>query len=79
MLVALHQNADGQWTSGGFPMSVRDDGLAGSRQPPNDEGALRKMMVAFWKVFESSDMIRNPTDTTAYRAPPREDQIRFGT
>lgn len=60
-------------------MSVCDHGVAGSRQPPNDEGTFRKMMVVFWKVFESGDMIHNPTDTTAYRAPPREDQIRFGT
>jgi hypothetical protein len=37
------------------------------------------MMMAFKKMFESGDMIRSPTDTTAYRAPPRDDQIRFGT
>jgi hypothetical protein len=60
-------------------MSVRDDGLADSRQPPKDDGTLPKMMMAFWKLFESGDMIRSATDTTAYRAPPRDDQIRFGT
>jgi hypothetical protein len=60
-------------------MSMRDTGLADSRQPPTDNGTLRKMIMAIWKMFESGDMIRSPTDTTAYRAPPREDQIRFGT
>ncbi len=60
-------------------MSMRDDGLAGSRQPPKDERAIEKLMKVFRKMFEPSDMVRNPTDTTAYRAPPRDDQIRFGT
>jgi hypothetical protein len=60
-------------------MSACDDGLADSQQPPKDDGILPKMLVAFWKVFESGDIIRSPTDTTAYRAPPRDDQIRFGT
>jgi hypothetical protein len=60
-------------------MSVRDDGLADSRQPPQEDGALRKIMMALWKMFESDDMIRSATNTTAYHAPPRDDQIRFGT
>jgi hypothetical protein len=68
-----------RWTSGGFPPSVRDDGLADPRQPPMHDGTLRKMMMAFRKLCESGDMIRGATDTTAYGASPRDDQIRFAT
>jgi hypothetical protein len=60
-------------------MSVHGDDLADSEQPEKDDGILRKMMTVFKKIFEADDIIRRPTDTTAYRALPREDQIRFGT
>jgi len=60
-------------------MSVHGDDLADSEQPQKDDGILRKMMSGFKKIFESDDIISRPTDTTAYRALPREDQIRFGT
>ena len=60
-------------------MSVHGDDLADSEQPEKDDRILRKMMTVFKKIFESDDIIRRPTDTMAYRALPREDQIRFST
>jgi hypothetical protein len=60
-------------------MFVDDDGLGGSRQPPEDDEFLRKIVIALKKLFEPGDLICRPTDTTAYREPPREDELRFGS
>jgi hypothetical protein len=60
-------------------MFVHDYSLVESRQPPEDDRLLRKIVIALKALFQSGDLIRRPTDTTAYRAPPRENELRFGS
>jgi hypothetical protein len=59
-------------------MFVHDDGLGEARRLPEGEHLLQKMLAALKRLFEPDDLIFRPTDTTAYRAPLREDELRFG-